>query len=532
MHTDEAADSVKSSGSGQAGGLWLTVIAALAVNLAVAAFQPSPGYMDAAYYHSGGLRLAGGEGFTEMFLWNYLDDPAGLPHPSHGYWMPLTSILAAGGIRLLPFLPPFRAAQAVMVVVAVLGALAVHLLAAQLTGDPQQARPAGLLAAFSGFYAPFLPATDAFGIYLLLGALFFLALTALAGWTGMRWMLLGGLAGLLHLARADGLLWLALALAAALWLAAPAGARPRIKACLWTGLGFLLAAGPWLARNWAVFGTPLAPGGGRALWLLDYNELFAYPAATLTFARWWAAGFDVLAGNLWLAFRNNLQTAIAVHGLVVLGPLAVWGGWALRGERPAVKAGGLAYLLTFLAMTFAFPLPGHRGGFFHSGAALMPLVWALAPVGIEQAAAAYSARRGLPRQTLRRFFTGLVVGVAGLLTLAAAAQSLPGWDAGAAHYRAIEARLTALGAQPGAMVLVNNPPGYYAETGRPAIVVPDGGEAALLAVTARYRPAYVLVEANHPDGLAGLYAAPRDLPGLRYLETFEGTHIFEALPAP
>ncbi len=57
-------------------------------------FQSSPGYMDAEYYYSVAVQLKEGMGFNEMIIWNFLDDPAGLPHPSNGYWMPLPSILA------------------------------------------------------------------------------------------------------------------------------------------------------------------------------------------------------------------------------------------------------------------------------------------------------------------------------------------------------------------------------------------------------------------------------------------------------
>ncbi|MFN2304750.1 MAG: hypothetical protein ACK2TV_13555, partial [Anaerolineales bacterium] len=67
----------------------------------VAAFQSSPGYMDADYYYAGGVQLAEGHGFQEEILWNYLDDPSGLPHPSHAYWMPMPSILAATGMKLM-----------------------------------------------------------------------------------------------------------------------------------------------------------------------------------------------------------------------------------------------------------------------------------------------------------------------------------------------------------------------------------------------------------------------------------------------
>ena len=60
----------------------------------VASLQDLPGYMDSDYYFAGGLQLLQGNGFTEPFLWNYLDDPVGIPHPSHAYWFPLASILA------------------------------------------------------------------------------------------------------------------------------------------------------------------------------------------------------------------------------------------------------------------------------------------------------------------------------------------------------------------------------------------------------------------------------------------------------
>jgi len=48
----------------------------LALSTTVAAFQPVSGYMDADYNYAGGLQQAADRGFSEPFLWNYLDDPA------------------------------------------------------------------------------------------------------------------------------------------------------------------------------------------------------------------------------------------------------------------------------------------------------------------------------------------------------------------------------------------------------------------------------------------------------------------------
>jgi hypothetical protein len=55
----------------------------------ISRFQTMPGYMDADYYFVGGVQLANGKGFSEPYIWNYLDNPSGLPHPSHTYWIHL-----------------------------------------------------------------------------------------------------------------------------------------------------------------------------------------------------------------------------------------------------------------------------------------------------------------------------------------------------------------------------------------------------------------------------------------------------------
>jgi hypothetical protein len=77
-----------------------------------------------------------------------------------------------------------------------------------------------------------------------------------------------------------------------------------------------------------------------------------------------------------------------------------------------------------------------------------------------------------------------------------------------------------------AVGVVNNPPGYYAATGRMAIVIPDGDVAELLKSARRYQASYLLLDENCPQALADLYAHPVDLPGLDHLGRLDGTHIF------
>ena len=79
--------------------LALTILKLLML-LVVAYFQTTPEYINAEYYFSDKRSLTMGDGFEEWILWNYLDDPQSLPHPSHAYWMPLASIVTWLGMLL------------------------------------------------------------------------------------------------------------------------------------------------------------------------------------------------------------------------------------------------------------------------------------------------------------------------------------------------------------------------------------------------------------------------------------------------
>jgi len=145
----------------------------LAVLLISAAFQPVPGFMDAEYYFAGGLQLAQGKGFTESYLWNYLDDPTGLPHASHAYWMPLASLVTAVGIFITGSLQ-FSAARIGFILLATSISPLTAALSYRLIAKKHWALLAGFLAIFSGFYLPYLTTTDTFAIYMFLGAVYFL----------------------------------------------------------------------------------------------------------------------------------------------------------------------------------------------------------------------------------------------------------------------------------------------------------------------------------------------------------------------
>ncbi len=232
----------------------------------VAGFQTSPGYMDADYYFAGGLQIAQGKGFSEEILWNYLDDPVGLPHPSHGYWMPMVSILAAAGM-VLTGQANFATARLGLIVAAAAIPPITGALSWKLSGRKNNAWLAAILACLPAFYLPFLPTTDAFGVNMLLGGVFFLVLPSADKSNQsdrsimLRSFLLGLIAGLMHLTRADGVLWVLVALLAVSFLVLDGrnrSSRIRLAGIAWlvclVGYGMVMA--PWMAAE---------PGGFRRL---------------------------------------------------------------------------------------------------------------------------------------------------------------------------------------------------------------------------------------------------------------------------
>jgi len=516
----------------------------LGLALAVASFQAFPGYLDSDYYFGGGVQLALGNGFSEPYLWNYLDDPQGLPHPSHMYWMPLASILAASGMWLtgqttyaagrLGFLAMAAAAP-------VLAAAVAH----AFSRRRDLALISGLLAVFSIYYVPFLPVPDNYGLYLVLGALFLLAL---GGRQSASYLAMGLLAGLMTLARTDGVLWLALAAVAAVLSVRPLApravpeslppapdrlhlrnyARATIRIALAVG-GFVLVTAPWWLRSYSAHGGVSAPGGERLLWLTTYDDLFAYPAEQLTYDRWIAQGLpDIMSARL-TALRWNLLNAFAAQGGIFLFPFILVGAWLHRRDV-RVQIGILGWLSLLVMMTVVFPFAGARGGFFHAGAGIQSLWWALAPLGLESAVTA-ARKRGMFTPQAFTVFSGALVGIAALMTaIIFSIRVLPGWGEGEQAYPGIEAFLERSGATPGEVVMVRNPPGYYILTGRPAIVVPYAGPSDMLAAARRYNAKYLVIERAGAAGpIQTVYA---DLRGenFEFLGELDGTRVFRVRP--
>ncbi len=504
----------------------------LGMSLFVASFQDFPGYMDADYYFAGGIQLATGKGFTEPYLWNYLDGPTGLPHASHSYWMPLSSMLSAFGMLLTGRLEYSSGRLAFIALAAILPVVTARL-AVTFSGRILPAFVSGLLAVFSIYYAPFLPVPDNYGIYLVLGAAFMLAVV----WDRtLGNLVVGVLAGVMSLARSDGMLWLLLGLAATLAQAGltTSANHARSHRSTWVRLGavvagFMIVLTPWLFRNLEVYGAARAPGADRLLWLTKYDEIFAFPPEILTPERWLQQGTSSLLTARLSALRWNLLNALAAQGGIFLVPFILIGAWLHRRDL-RVRLGVSGWAVLLVLMTLAFPAVGARGGWFHAGAGFQALWWCLAPLGLERIVAR-ARNRGLfsPRAPMI-FGTAMVCVAAAMTGYILWIRVLNGWGEGEDRYPSLDRRLVAAGAIPGDVVMVRNPPGYYIMTERPAIVVPYADASGMLQAAQRFGANYLVIEQAGASGPIRSVYDDLHSPQLEYLGEQDGTRLFRIRP--
>ena len=484
-----------------------------------------PGYMDAAYSYDIALNLARGNGLHEPFLWNYLDNPPGLPHPSHLYWMPLPTLLAWLGIILLG--QSYRAAQVPFIFLSALLPLISYYVTRLISPHRLYAVAAGLLAIFSGFFVPYWTHTDNFTPFALAGSACLIvtwraweAFERDAVGRGGRWCILAGaMAALAQLSRADGVLLLGICVAWTIARLRHTPMRALGASVLITG-SFVIVMLPWMVRNVLVVGTPWPAYGAQSIWLTRYDDLFHYgrPPSLEHYLAW---GWDNILRSKLEALWLNVQTVVAVWGMVFLAPLAVWGAWQLR-RHPLFRLAGSYALALFVMMTFVFTFPGPRGGLFHSGGAVLPFLYAAALAGLDDVIRRVAAWRSTwhPEIARRVFALGMVmlaVLVSGVVLYRGLVVSTRWRQLDSGHLQVANWLRTHYGSN--ALVMIGDPPSWWYASGIPAIVVPNEPPETVVMVARRYRAHYLVLDANRPTPLAALYEGVQTHPDLQLMHT-------------
>lgn len=512
----------------------------------VTLLQTSPGYMDSEYYYANAIQLVEGKGLFEPFLWNYLDKPAGIPHPAFTYWMPLPSFFAALGMLVTGKFTYFSARISMILVSAILPVL-VFQLSRKINPNQKLEWISGVLAVFSGYYAIYITKTDSFTILMILACAFYLIAFSEKMFTStgrnriVGYLILGILTGLMHLARADGLLWLAACPGILFWRMLGEHkqneSKNRARIILnYVVYGLLILAGYvlvtfwWYGRNLNTWSSLLPPGGSLTLWLTNYNQTFAYPSSILTADSWLASGWRAILTVRLDAVMQNLKTLLGVQLQVFMFPFMIAAFWKLR-KMPVVIFCICMWLSIFLLMSFVFPFAGSRGGYLHSSAAVQPILWALFPTGLGSFLQwGARVRKWNPIQSTRFFTIGLIA-LSAVMTGFLLLRNLSGditndvHTHGNSRYTEIGSELSMINIGRDEIILVNNPPGFYLATGRNAIVIPDGGISTLIQVARKYHASIVVLEPDHPDGLNALYNSPEMFSSVQLLQTYKDVYI-------
>jgi hypothetical protein len=501
--------------------LLLLFLAALLVRAVTAYTLQHGGYLDAFYYYHLAVNMAEGRGLTESVIWNYLDNPQSLPRPGNLYWMPLTNIIAWAGIAAGgTLMDTWRAAQAPFVLLSSL----LPPLAAWISWREWRrvdwALQSGLLVLFSGVYFVHWVVTDNFTPFALA-----VALALIAPWRAqverraIWWAVAGNGAALSHLSRVDGVLLVPMI---ALLIAfhahgLPGNPRQRIVAFARAGgaaaLGYLIIMAPWWIRNVWIAGTPFPGAGLQTLWLREYEQIFSYDA-NLTLASYleWGAG-PILQSKLASLFLSAMillgaaQIFLAPFILIMLPEAA---------RRPLFRPFLLYAALLALAMPLLFTFPAIRGSLFHSAAALVPWMMALAPPGIDRVVSLIAARRrAWNASQATRIFGGGSVALAALITLYIYASALwippgpgavqPLWNDRTRLYEEVETWLRQIGTSPDERIFTIDPAAYHVSSGRPSLVIPVEGPETLALAAGDWDTRWLLLDRDHPASYREMY---------------------------
>lgn len=520
--------------------LWLALLG-LALQAVWAWRLQHPSYFDAYYYATNGQRLADGYGFTEQIIWQFLDDPQGLPTPSHTYWMPLPSLLAAAGYKLWP---SFRGMQLPFWLLAGLLPLLAFGISWRLSGTRWQAWTAALFTASGGFYNTFWSQPSTFAPIAWLGGGCLWALgTAVTHNQRRHWFLAGLLAGLAHLTRADGVLFLLVGVW--VWLVNvwarrrgddgnsvasqfPPPSRPynatlhsprsTLHTPLSLLLGYLLIMSPWFWHNWQLLGRLLPTSGTQTIFLTTYDDLFAY-GRSFTLSSYLAWGWNNILWSKLVALGEAGQLFGAVACLIFLTPLVVWGWWGVR-KRPFPHPFTWYTLTLFAVMVLLFTFPAGRGSLLHSSAAIWPWLMALAAAGLGFATDWRTARWPHPNpEQMKRIYAGMFVAVALVMTAVIGWLRTPERD-----YVALFEQVAAMVPET-AVVMVGNAPGFYYHTGLSAITIPNEPPDVLLAVAQRYGATHLLLDKDTPLPLRDIYQGG-EAAGFELVALFEMVNLY------
>jgi hypothetical protein len=485
--------------------------AALATRLVMAAQLPFPPLDDPAFYIQTARNLVGGRGLVIDVVYNFWVPFNSVTHPSHDYWMPLTTLVMAGFMRVLG--DTLLAAQALGILASALLPVVTYLIGRRVWPHEYRWSVLAALLIVPGAIPLYqAAAADSMALYTLLGTA---ALAAGAIAIDHRRILWAGIAGILcglsYLTRSHGsLIPIAIALAGigCLWHER----RTLIKLLLAGALGYFSVALPWWLRNQIVFGTAQPIPLAALAFAVSGSEWYNYgllPSWTTAAAHGWGTLIGLRLG----AMAHNLGVALLVtfpYGIIGL-PVGLF------NRRMVFRVFALYTLLLFCGVSWLIPTSSQTGSFYHSAGILIPWAALGFVMAIKQLVQIRRARLALATYAAA---LGLVIG-----------QSFLAWPGIAADSQVNRSQFQAIAdwlqrnVPPGEPIITTQANTLNYATGHPALTLPTIQDVSVLRQLAdRYGVRYVVITER-----SGLYPKALDDPGARatLVATLPDTFIYE-----
>ncbi len=330
-------------------------------------------------------------------------------------------------------------------------------------------------------------------------------------------VLAGLLAGLATLSRNDGVLVLGVIVLTFLYdrwrrwreLRRPAGwtERPIRRAIPWAALAgsvglFLLAVGPWYARQLSTFGS-LSPStaSGKVLFIRNIGE---WNSITTPANLSWLLGQGIgplIESRIGGLIAAGMIFSVLVGVLVLIPPMLV-GAWHRRRSPDFGPYFAYAILLfAFSALVSAVHVPG--GTFIHSAVALAPQGYILALEGIVVAIGWIAARRSAWRPaTASRVFSSVAIGFTILAAGFGAVSVHATWSDKRERMDDVATALDQAGAPMTDRVMSIDAAGYRYAAGRPGVVLVNDPLDTIHQVAQAYGIQWLVLERD--DGVSAV----------------------------
>jgi len=487
-------------------------VLALLLRLWLALQLPFPQLDDPASYIQVARHIAGGRGLLSDVLWNYWILFPAVTHPSNEFWMPLTSLIMAGPLRLLG--DTFFVAQLPGLIAGSLVVPLTYRLGRMLW--PNQRRwsiLAAVLIAIGAVPVYQSVSGDSSAIYTLFATLALFSGALAIDRRSVRWMVLAGVwCSLSYLTRSHGLLLpISIGLLAVIALRHEPKLLVKYGAAL--GLSFAVLVGLWSLRNLTVFGAIQPSSLLTAAAARSYGEWFNY-ADLPSWTKLSADGLDSIVkarlNGLWYCVGVIVLSTFP-YGLVGL-PITLFRKESLFRVF-AVYGGAL-----LLASGLIFTVPSLTGSFYHSAG----------PYAVWAALGCVVALKYLYDRPRARVWA--IAGYALIVGLMMG-QSVLAWSSAIASSRAQDkqfaeiARWVKANVPPGEPIITTQANTLNYATGNPALTLPPiQGVGVLHQLADRYGVRYVVITER-----IGSYPTALDAPAARarLVTTLSDTFVYE-----